>query len=71
MPRVDETKVQSAADAITTIDLERADALEAVATQFGVLAQVQEELDALRDPNRRDARVLQLRRVRKLVSVDG
>lgn len=45
--------------AIHTIDLDRADQLEAVATQFNCLPLLVEEINALRDPGRLAHRTLQ------------
>lgn len=69
MPRPLESIVQTASVEMVDLDLERANRLEEIATRHGVLAQVQEEIDALRSESRLVERQSQLRRSFRMVPV--
>jgi len=70
MARFTRQQVMATAQAIVTLDRERADQLETIASAAGMLPQVQEELNALRDDNRLEQRVTQLMRSRRFIAVD-
>lgn len=70
MARLTRAQVLATAQAIVALDVERATQLETLASNAGLLPQVQEELDSLRHANRLEQRIVQLMRSRRFVAVD-
>lgn len=69
MPKATPTEIDACLAEIHGLDLDRADQLEAIATKYNCLPQVQTEINALRQADRREQRRQQLNQSLKLVTV--